>query len=78
MALVPMSQTKEFSSATLESEKGFIVFSEEKKKEGEGGSRGRSRSRSRSRRRKSYWNMRDGRRFEAISLYAVHKVRIGK
>ena len=57
MELVPLSQTKNFMSATLENEKGDPVFSEEKKKRGP-----------RKKKDEKEWQP-----FEMISLYAVHK-----
>ena len=62
MALVPMSQTKNFTSATLENEKGNIVFSEEKKKRGPRKKLGEEEE------QEGGWKP-----FELISLYAVHK-----
>ena len=77
MALVPMSQTKEFSSATLESEKGFIVFSEEKKKRGRRGKKeqeqGQEQEQEQEQEEEELLEYEGWKAFELISLYAVHK-----
>ena len=64
-----MSQTKNFSSATLESEKGFILFSEEKKKRGT-----QKKIQKQEEKEKEQQSDEEGwKAFELISLYAVHK-----